>query len=379
MVIACFPRCLTSEEHPVKKTLLAFVPLFALMAGHAEADSIDFQTFVTGPNIDAAEGGNNSTIAFNYAGSLFVGSVYFGNDNNQLYSTSLTGGGVAQFGQPIPGFSGEVVVGAGLGQSGFAAGAIYAGNGGGPQIYRVPPVAAPTLFGSVPDGANVRQIFFDPGSTFGGNMLVTTSAGHIYEFNSSGTPSLVATIGFDIEGMDIASSNFGPFAGDLLVTSEVTGEVYAVSAGGSVTPLLLSTGGPLLVSEVETISTVPTNLGASGNPLEGFYVANYPLDVLFAPASNFAGLQGDAIVTEEFGSNSQVFDIHYTGNGTTDQFSLTQFTQTGVQLNQSEDGIFVTAQRITDVGVPEPLTLSIFGAGLAGAVAMRRRHRKAKA
>jgi hypothetical protein len=363
----------------MKKTMLLMVPLFALAAGHAKADPLDFQTFVSSSQIDAAEGNNNSTIAFNYAGTQFVGSVYFGNDNNQLYSASLTGGSVTPFGQPITGFSGEVVVGAGLGQAGFAAGAIYAGNGSGPQIYLVPPSGAPTLFGTLPDGANVRQIFFDPGSSFGGNMLVTTNLGHIYEFNSSGNATLLATIGYDSEGMDIASSAFGPFAGDLLVASEATQDIYAVSPTGTVTPLLLSGGGNVQVSEAETISTVPTNLGASGNPIEGFYVANYPIDVLFAPASNFAGLQGDAIVTEEEGNNSQVFDLHYIGDGISNDFALTQFTQDGVQLNQSEDGIFVTAQRITDTNVPEPFTLSIFGAGLAGTVALRRRKKAQKA
>lgn len=352
----------------MKKIMLTVVPLIVLATGQAQASpSLDFQTFVTQSALDTVES-NNSTIAFNYAGTKFVGSVYFGANNNQLYSTNLTGGGVAQFGQQITGFSGEVVVGAGLGHGGFAAGAIYAGNGGGPQIDLVPPSGSPTFFASVPDGGNVRQIFFDPGSSFGGDMLVTTNLGHVYGYNSVGALTFTATIGNDSEGMDIASANFGPFAGDLLVASEVTERIYAVSPLGVVTPLLLdnSPSDPILVSEAETISTVPTNLGASGNPIEGFYVANYPIDVLFAPATDFAGLQGDAIVTEEESNNSEVFDLHYIGNGTTNAFSLTEFDQTGVQLNQSEDGIFVTAQRIQDINpMPEPSSLPMLLAGLA--------------
>jgi PEP-CTERM motif len=191
-----------------------------------------------------------------------------------------------------------------------------------------------------------------------------TTAGDIYRFNSSGTPIFVASIGTDSEGMDIASADFGPFAGDLLVASEGTELIHAVSPGGTVTTLLLNGGTPVQVSEAETISTVPINLGMSGSGLEGFYVASYPNNILFAGAANFAGLQGDAIVTEEESSDSQVFDLHYDGDGMSNAFTLTQFTQDGTQLNQSEDGIFVTATRLKEIGVPEPSSLPVLLAGL---------------
>ena len=45
--------------------------------------------------------------------------------------------------------------------------------------------------------------------------------------------------------------------------------------------VLVATG----LTEAETVSTVPLNLG-SGNPLEGFYVANYPQNIQKAPATN---------------------------------------------------------------------------------------------
>ena len=53
----------------------------------ARGASINFSTFVTSPDIAAAEGGNTQTIAFNYAGNKFVGTVRF---SNQLYSTNLS-------------------------------------------------------------------------------------------------------------------------------------------------------------------------------------------------------------------------------------------------------------------------------------------------
>jgi hypothetical protein len=124
----------------MKFSLISAVSVLSLVAGltattTAANATVTFSTFVNGADIAAAEGGNQSTIAFNYTGTGFVGSVYFGNDNNQLYSTNLTGGNVKQYGGAITGFGGEVVVGVGLGQAGFARGAVYAGNGEGNQIY----------------------------------------------------------------------------------------------------------------------------------------------------------------------------------------------------------------------------------------------------
>jgi hypothetical protein len=338
-------------------TGVAAIGLAAGLAGMSTAANatVTFSTFVSGPSIGAVEGGNTSTIAFNYTGTGFVGSVYFGPDNNQLFSTNLTGGNVQHYGQPIPGFSGEVVVGVGLGQAGFTKGAVFAGNGGGNQIYYVPSSGAPVLFGTTGNSENIRQIFFDPGSTFGGNMLVTTSSGRIYSFNSSGTPTLIASVGEDTEGMDIASSKFGPYAGDLLVASEGSGAIRAITPGGAIT--VLASGIP----EAETVSVVPLNLGVSGNPVEGFYVANYPVDIQKAGASAFAGLQGDAIVTSEQGGNSQVWDLAF--NTSTGGFG---YTLVGNMPNQSEDGIFVTAEREHLLGAPEPSTWAMMLLGFVG-------------
>ena len=91
------------------------------------------------------------------------------------------------------------------------------------------------------------------------------------------------------------------------------------------------------ITEAETVSFVPLNLDTS-QKIEGFYVANYPVDVQFAAASNFTSLLGDAIVTSEEGVNSQVWDVSY--DTATNTFSLTLFN--GNLPNQSEDGIFVT-------------------------------------
>ncbi len=186
-------------------------------------------------------------------------------------------------------------------------------------------------------------------------MLVTSTSGNIYKVNSSGTVSLLASVGEDSEGMDIATSAWGTFAGDLLVSSEGSGTVRLVSPAGVVTVV----GSIGSFPGAETVSFVPLNLNAS-DPLQGFYVANYPSNVQFAAASNFTGLLGDAVVTDETGG-STMWDVHYTGSS----FTITPFTFTGNSINQFEDGIFVTAQREMS-GVPEPSALFLLGSPLLG-------------
>ena len=190
-------------------------------------------------------------------------------------------------------------------------------------------------------------------------MLVTTTAGNVYRINSAGAVSLLASVGEDTEGMDFATAAWGSFAGDVLVGSESSGTLRAISPTGAITVIAH-------VSGAETISFVPLNLGASGNPLEGFYAADYPVQIIKADDSQFTGMLGDAIITDEFGHG--VYDVHY--NGTS--FIVSSI---GSFPNQPEDGIFVTADRINPpAAAPEPASLGLMFTGLAAiGEALRRR------
>lgn len=259
--------------------------------GAGPASAVSFSTFVSASDSSAAEG-QNATIGFSYAGNKFVGSVYFGTNNNQLYSTDLTGGSGAQFGPAIPGASGEIFVARSLGLGGFPSRDIYAAVGSG--VYHITnDGSSGSLFVAGLIGG-VRGILFDAVGTFGNQMLVTTSAGSVYRVNAAGTPTLLASVGEDTEGLDVAplGAGFGAFDGQLIVASGGSGSLRAISTTGVVTPLTS-------VPSAEELTFVPLNLGSSGNPVEGWYGACYPTNVQKAGASEFAGMQGDVVVTGE--------------------------------------------------------------------------------
>ncbi len=334
VAVACSLACLTSQA------------------------AITFNTFVTGPDIAAAVGGN-STIGFAYAGNKFVGSVYF---NQQLYQTNLTGGSVLPFGMPVAAFAGgETYVSASLGIGGFGPRDVYAGNQSLGTVYRFAnDGSSQGVFASGLSGG-VRSIAFDPYGLYGNDMIVATSAGNVYRVNNLGTPTLLASLGGDAEGLSFAPDTFGPYAaGTLFVASEALRNLNAITPGGVVTEVVGNLNLP------EMVSFVPLNLGLSGNPLEGFYAASYPNNIQKANASEFLPYLGHAIVTGE-GGGREIYDISWNGQ----QFVTSII---GTFTGQAEDGIFVTADIIRNP-IPEPETwaLMLAGLGALGAVARRRR------
>jgi hypothetical protein len=317
-----------------RNRLLWLYGLVVLVAGMPARADITFNTFAT-PDPTTFSGG---TIGFAYAGNKFVGTTY----NGGFYQTDLTGHNIQQFGAPgiISGSSVEHFVAASSGYGGFANRDIYVAQGD-TVIHVTNDGSSFNTFATGLSGG-VRGIVFDTVGTFNHDMIVTTASGNIYTVDSSGHATLLASVGEDTEGATIIplGAHFSSYDGQLIVGSEGSGTLRAISNTGVVTPIAT-------VSSAEEVSFVPLNLGASHNPLEGLYGANFTPNVIKADANQFSSYLGDLVVTGE--TTHDVTDVHWDGTNFVN-------TRIGGFPNQPEDGIFVTAAVLN---TPEPSTMLV--------------------
>ncbi len=306
--------------------------------------------------------GSPYPIGFTYAGDRFVGSGAYPS-GTQLYQTNLTGGGVTTFGAPLTGFSGEIFVASSFATGAYGSNLIYAGSQNTTSIVRLAHDGSSQSVFANGIAGGVRSIAFDPYGNYGNDMIVATGTGNIYKVDSLGNATLLTNVGEDSEGIGFAPQAFGSYAkGTLFVSSEVSGNVRAIDPTGSFTTAFN-------VGSAETVSFVPLNIGASGNPVEGFYGVNYPLDIVKWDASQFVPYAGDAIVTSELGHG--IFDVTASGGG----FSVNNI---GYFPDQPEDSIFVTADVVQGHGGSVPdggntLLLLLGPVGVLGFLAKCRR------
>jgi hypothetical protein len=355
---------ITTNRTSCRLTAGAVLLAVSAIASPAFAALVNPVPFVTTP-----PGG---PIGFAYAGNKFIGTILDnGTGQNLIYSTDLSGGSVTTFAPTVtlaPTYGLEHYVSASLGggQGGFPINDVYVASGN--NIVHISNNGAINygnfISSSTPLNGDVRGITFDATGNWGGNMLVTTLNGYVYRVNATGIATQIAYTGEDTEGLDVAPLNttWTGYAGQLFVASEGSGTIRAIkpsNAPGS--PGTTITSG---LTGAEQLSFVPMNLGASGNPLEGMYSANYGVNVLHAPYTDFTTMLGDIILTAEgLPNNGAIWQVS--------PGAIPSVTTVGLIPNQPEDGVFVTADMINS---PEPASLLLLTLA-APALLIRRRQR----
>jgi len=189
---------------------------------------------------------------------------------------------------------------------GFPAGQMFTGNGQAGHITRISPdgstIENPWIILPGEPGLMRGQLQFDRTGVYNGDLIVSTTAGHIWRVTPAGDATMVADLhlGGDFEGLTTVPNDplrYGPWAGKILTGDENRDGIYAVDATGEVTlyPLLM---------RPENIHVVP--------PGENFFGVDYFGGTLYgASASQFKDMVGDIIVTEEF--TGDVWHIRWTG------------------------------------------------------------------
>jgi hypothetical protein len=238
-------------------------------------------------------------------------------------------------------------------QAGFTTGESFVGTGTPGAIARISPDGSKVLnpWVTLPgEGGLLRGgLAQDRSCVFGGDLIVTTTAGNIWRVTSKGTPTRVAAhASGSFEGPTTVPNEplrYGPWAGTVLVTSEADHCVYSVTAAGKVTCTDFG-------FDAESVRIIP--------PGENYYAVDFAdHTVLTAPASEFTGMVGDLLLANE---NGVLQHVRYDPN--TKAFVAEQVAKVG----QFEGTTFAPAKVavVTPVPTPAPTPTPCTGVPIGG-------------
>ena len=254
---------------------------------------------------------------------------------------------------------------------GFTTGELFVGNGIDGEIMRITANgASSSLFTSLPGAGNGLfrgSLYVDRTGVWGGDLIASTTGGEVWRVNSSGIPTFVADVDTHLEGMITVpndASKYGPLAGKVIAGAENQGLLYAFDTTGAYVSYSLGVN-------VEDIDLIGAN--------ENFFGINYGTSrILGAPASDFAGLAGDILLTQETGfAGSGLFRL--TWNGSALQATQLALDAGSAAVGQWEHVTFAAAgiKEIPPAPVPEPASLVLSGLGLAAVIRRRTSARRA--
>lgn len=256
----------------------------------------------------------------------------------------------------------------GLAGGAFAAGTTFTGNGNDGEIVKVDPDGTESVFVSLPGSGNglLRgSLYVDRTGVWNGDLIAVTTSGEVWRVDSAGVPTALASVGTHLEGVITVpndAARYGALAGKIIIGAENTGGfMYVVDTSGTVTRYNVGVN-------IEDIDLIPAN--------ENFFGVNFGTGrLLGAPASEFADVVGDILLTQEFGGVSGLFVLRWDPIGNAPVAEAITLDANSFRPGQWEHVTFAPAgiREIPPVETPEPASLLLLGLGLVGMGALRRR------
>lgn len=182
------------------------------------------------------------------------------------------------------------------GVNSFTPGTMFTGNGIDGQIVKVNPdgtfVNPWVDLPGTGNGLMRGSLYVDRTGVFGGDLIVVTTAGEVWRINSAGAPTKLADVNVHLEGLITVPRDpqFGGLAGKIITGAEDQSRIYAISDTGSIQFWAIP-------FQIEDIDLIPEN--------ENFFGVNFGTGrLLGVPASSFDIVEGEILITSEFGGGT---------------------------------------------------------------------------
>lgn len=191
--------------------------------------------------------------------------------------------------------------------AGFLAGELFVGNGVEGQIVRINALGTVVInpWVSLPGANNglIRgSLYLDGTGVYGGDLIVVTTTGEVWQIDSSGNATFINDAGVHLEGLITvpdAPARYGPLAGKIIAGAEGSGTLHAFDAQGNHDVYNLGVN-------IEDIDLI--RLG------ENFFGVNYGSSRLLGVAVHeLRPIAGDILLVQEMPSGSGMYWLHWDG------------------------------------------------------------------